>query len=188
MDWFDPNTWKPLAQLISSWQAIIGSIILIVGYVSGFFRWVLKQLGLFQSRTKSKVQQKGISLSFVQSDQHCSWSVARLNEQPGTHVYGRWHVTNSSKSDVMILKPRLGKYATRFAQVRTRHPEDEREIFGKFPVLSHQMSEVSVDFTFFPPIGRAAEPIVSDVIFTDNFGNEYRVRSQFSYLGPKPTS
>lgn len=188
MDWIDPSTWKLPAELMGYWQAIVGGLVVIGGFIVSIIRWGLKPLRWFRSRTKSKVQQKGISLSFVQSDQHCSWSVARLTDQPGTHVYGRWHVTNSSKSDVMILKARLGKYATRFAQVRTRHPEDEREIFGKFPLLSHQMSEVSVDFTFFPPIGRAAEPIVSDVIFTDNFGNEYRVRSQFSYLGPKPTS
>jgi hypothetical protein len=58
VDWFDPNTWKPAAQLISSWQAIIGGIIVFVGYITGFFRWVLKRLGWFPSRTKSKVEQK----------------------------------------------------------------------------------------------------------------------------------
>jgi hypothetical protein len=104
-------------------------------------------------------------------------------------VNGHWHVTNSSNSDVMILKARLGKYATRFARVGTHHPEDERPIFGDYPIQSHRMSEVSADFTFFPPIGRAPKPIISDVIFTDNFGNEYRVHTQFSYIGrDKPIS
>jgi hypothetical protein len=121
----------------------------------------------------------------VQNDLNCRWSVARLNEQPGTHVHGRWHVTNSSEGDVMILKARLGKYATRFAQVSTRHPDDERDIFGNYPVLSHRMSEVSVDLSFFPPIGREHEPIVSDVIFTDNFGDEHRVRSGSAESHPK---
>jgi hypothetical protein len=84
----------------------------------------------------------------------------------------------------MILKARLGEHATRFVNVSTHHPEDDREIFGKFPVPSYQMSEVSADFTFFPPIGQGHEPIVSDVIFTDNFGDEHRVRTRFSYIGP----
>jgi len=60
---------------------------------------------------------------------------ATANDQPGTFVSGRWDVTNSSKSDVIILKARLGNYATSFINVSTHHPEDEREIFGKFPVL-----------------------------------------------------
>jgi hypothetical protein len=184
VDLFDPNTWKPVGQLISSWQAIIGGIIAFVGYITGFFRWVLKRLSWFPWRAKSKVEQKGISLTFVPNDPRCHWGGAKLNDQSGTHVQGRWDVTNSSESDVMILKARLGKHQTRFAQVSTHHPEDERNFFGKYPIRSHEMSEVLADFTFFPSIGRAPEPIISDVIFTDNFGNEHRVRTQFSYIGP----
>jgi hypothetical protein len=133
---------------------------------------------------RRRAKQKGSSLSFVSNDRHCHWSGAKLNDQSGTFVNGRWHVTNSSESDVMILKARLGEYETRFAQVSTRHPDDERPIFGNYPIQSHRMSEVSADFTFFPPIGRAPKRIISDVIFTDNFGNEHRVRTRFSYIGP----
>lgn len=132
---------------------------------------------------RRKAKQKGL-LSFVSNDRYCHWSGAKLNDQSGTFVNGRWHVTNSSESDVMILKARLGKYETRFSQVRTRHPEDERYIFGDYPIQSHRMSEVSADFTFFPPIGRVPKRIISDVIFTDNFGNEHRVRTRFSYIAP----
>jgi hypothetical protein len=71
------------------------------------------------------------------------------------------------------------------AKVSTYNPSVEG--FGaNYPIHSNQMSEVSADFTFFPSIGRAPKPIISDVIFTDNFGNEHRVRTQFSYIGPKP--
>jgi hypothetical protein len=184
VDWFDPNTWKLPAELIGDWKTIVGGLVVIGGFIVSIIKWGLKPLRWLWSRfTVSKVEQKGTLLSFVPNDQRCLWSVARANDQPGTHVQGRWHVTNSSERNVMILKARLGKYATRFARVSTHHPEDEREFFGEYPVLSHRMSEVSVDFTFFPPIGRAPEPIISDVIFTDNFGNEHRVRSQFSYIG-----
>jgi hypothetical protein len=82
----------------------------------------------------------------------------------------------------MILKARLGYHGTRFVQILTHHPKAEREIFGKYAIKSHQMSEVLVVFSCFPPIGNAPKPIVSDVIFTDNFGNEHRVRSRFSYI------
>ena len=133
-------------------------------------------------------KRKGSSLSFVSNDRYCHWSEAKLNDQSSTFVNGRWRVTNSSESDVTILKARLGEYETRFARVGTHHPEDERPIFGDHPIQSHQMSEVSVDLTFFPPIGRAPKPIISDLIFTDNFGNEHRVRTRFPYIGSdKPT-
>jgi hypothetical protein len=123
---------------------------------------------------RRKAKQKGIS--FVSNDRYCHWSEAKLNDRSGTFVNGRWHVTNSSESDVMILKARLREYETPFAQ--THHHS----------IQSHRMSEVSVDFTFFPPIGRAPKPIISDVIFTDNFGNEHRVRTRFSYIGPDKPS
>jgi hypothetical protein len=177
VDWFSLDT-------LAHWGAILTAIVAIGTPIVAMLGWFKPLLRWFGSLFKRKAQPKGISLSFVPNDQRCHWSVARLNDQSGTHVNGHWHVTNSSESDVMILKARLGKYATRFAQVSTRHPEDERPIFGNYPIQSHRMSEVSVDFTFFPPIGRAPQPIISDVIFTDNFGNEYRVRSQFSYIGP----
>ena len=38
-------------------------------------------------------------------------------------------------------------------------------------------SEVVVDFTFFPPMGRGREPIVASVIFTDNYGDEHLLQS-----------
>jgi hypothetical protein len=123
---------------------------------------------------RRRAKQKGSSLSFVSNDRHCHWSGAKLNDQSGTFVNGRWHVTNSSESDVMILKARLGEYETRFARVET-NPR---------PIQSGRTLEVSADFTFFPPIGRAPKRIISDVIFTDNFGNEHRVRTRFSYIGP----
>jgi hypothetical protein len=184
VDWFDPNTWKPLAQLISSWQAIIGGIIVFVGYITGFFRWVFTRLGLFQSRTKNKV------LSFAQNDAFCFWGVGKLNDQsePVTLVSGRWRVTNSSDRDVKITNVRLSKYAVhQSVQLTMRNPEDERNIFvhGGFPIAPHQTLEVELLLTFFPPVGRAPEPIISDVIFTDNFENQYSVRSKFTY-GSRP--
>lgn len=155
----------------------------IGGTIASIF---LKPLVWLRSRTRGKVPQKGISLSFVQNDLYCHWCRGgRLNDQSGTTLLGRWHVTNDSEHNVSILKVRLGYHATRFVQVLTRHPKAQREIFGKYLIPSHQKSEVLVVFSCFPPIGNAPRPIISDVIFTDNFGNDHRVSSQFSYVGDK---
>jgi hypothetical protein len=103
----------------------------------------LKPLRWLRSRTKGKVPQKGILLSFVQNDLYCHWGRGgRLNDHSGTTVHGRWHVTNNSEDNVMILKARLGYHAARFVQVLTRDSKAEREIFGKYPIPSQQTSEV----------------------------------------------
>ena len=174
MDWFD----------LTHWQAILAVIVAIGTPIVAILWWSKPLLRWLQSRTKSKAQQKDGSLTFVSKDLQCQWSAAIRNKQSGTFVSGYWNVTNSSERDVVILKARLSKYPSQLAQVLTRHPDDERKAFGSnYPIYSGKMSEVSADFTFFPPIGRAPKPITSDVIFTDNFGNKYRVPTQFSFIG-----
>ena len=172
--------------MFNHWVTILLTIAAVGGAIVTIYGWVRTPIRLFQSRPKSKVRQKRISLSFVSKDPHCRWSPVRGNDQSGTFIAGIWNVTNSSESDVVILKARLSKYQTQFVQVSTYNPSVEG--FGaNYPIHSNQMSEVSVDFTFFPSIGRAPKPIISDVIFTDNYGNEHRVRTQFPYVGPKPS-
>jgi len=178
VDWFE-NT-------LTHWGAILTAIVAIGTPIVAILGWFKPLLSWFRSRLKRKAEQKGITLSFVQNDRHCHWGEARLNDEPGTFISGRWDVTNSSNSDVMILKASLAKRTTRSAPVSTRHPEDERSIFGKFTIPSYGMSEVSVEFPIFPTFGRAPEPIISDVIFTDNFENEYRVPTKFYHIRAKP--
>ena len=175
MDWF-----------LTHWQAILAAIVAIGTPVSAVLMWSKPLLRSFQSRTKSKAQGKDGSLSFASKDLQCQWSGVISNKQSGTLVSGHWNVTNGSERDVVVLKARLSKYPSRLVQVSTHHPDDQRNIFGtNYPIYSGQMSEVSADFTFFPPIGRAPKPIISDVIFTDNFGSKYRVPTQFSFIGRK---
>jgi len=133
--------------------------------IGAMLGWSKPLLRWFQSLTKTKVEQKGISLNFVPNDLRCRWSKGRFNNEPTTTVHGRWHVTNSSKGNVVILKARLDKHASRFAQLSTRHPDKKDYFSSDYPILSHRMSEVWVNLEFYPPIGQGHEPIVSDVIF-----------------------
>jgi hypothetical protein len=177
VDWPDLNT-------LTHWQAILAAIIAIgtpIGAMLGWFKPLVRWL---RSRTKSTVEQKDVSLNFVQNDLHCHWQVVRLNNQPGTVIHGRWHVTNNSERNVLILKARLGKRVPHFADVSTRHPDRKDHFRNDYPVLSHRMSEVEVTLQFYPSIGQGHEPIINDVIFTDNYEKEHRVRAQFSYIGP----
>ena len=117
----------------------------------------------------------GAILAGHRRNRHSYRRDASQTNEPGTGVHGRRHVTNNSERNVVILKARLGKRVPRFAQVSTRHPDRKDHFRSDYPVLSHRMSEASVDLQFYPPIAQGHEPIISDVIFTDNFGNEYQL-------------
>ena len=181
VDWFDLNTLAYLGKILAAIVAIGTPLGIIFGWFKPLLRW-------FGSLFKRKAQPKSAPISFVPNDLHCHWSEGRLNNEPTTTVHGRWHVTNASESDVMILKARLGKHTAQLSQVTTAHHRgDKRDVFGNYPVRSHQMTEVMAVLEFFPAIHRAQEPIIIDVIFTDNFTNEHRVRTEFYYLGLKPS-
>ena len=177
VDWFGLNT-------LTHWGAILAAIVAIGTPIVAILGWFKPLLSWFRTLFKREAQPKLAPISFVPNDLHCRWQIARLNNQPGSTIHGRWHVTNNSERNVTILKARLGKRVPRFSQVSTRHPDRKDYFRNDYPVLSHRMSEVEVTLQFYPPIGRGHEPIVDDVIFTDNYENEHRVRSQFSYIGP----
>jgi len=52
----------------------------------------------------------------------------------------------------------------------------------KHPVPAQAMTGVAADFFFFPPIMSGTEPLIVDVIFTDNFEDEHRARATFRYV------
>ena len=176
MDRLDLNTLTHWGAILTAIVAIGTPIVAILGWFKPLLRW-------WRSRFEKKL------LSFAQNDVFCFWGLGKINDQSVTLVTGRWRVTNNSDRDVKITNVRLSKYVHQSARFGMRNPEDERNIlvYGNFPIAPHQTLEVEVVLTFFPSIGRAPEPIISDVIFTDNYGNEHRVRTQFPYVGPKPS-
>ena len=145
--------------MFSHWVTILLTTAAVGGAIVTIFGWVRAPIRWFQSRPKSKVRQKGISLSFVSNDLHCRWSAVQGDNQSGTFVTGVWNVTNRSEWDVTILKTRLSKYPTLYVHLF-------KGFGAEYPIHPRQMSEVSADFTFFPSIGRAPKPIISDVSAT----------------------
>ena len=168
--------------MFNHWVTILLTIAAVGGAIATIIGWFRAPMRWWRSRKKK-------ALSFARNDVFCFWSVGKLSDQsePVTLVSGRWRVTNSSDLDVKITNVRLSKYVHQSFRLAMRNAEDERNIFvyGNFPIATHQTLEVEVVLTYFPSIGRAPEPIISDVIFTDNFENQHSVRSKFTY-GSKP--
>lgn len=52
------------------------------------------------------------------------------------------------------------------------------------PIPAGDMATVSINLLYFPPIGLGHEPIMADVIFTDNYEDEDRGKSaKFRFVG-----
>jgi hypothetical protein len=84
----------------------------------------------------------------------------------------------------VTLKPRLRRFETGLHHLFTRHP-NRPEFGSKIPIGAHRMSEVFADFINFPGVRTGNDPFVSDVIFTDNYGDEHLVPAvRFKRTGP----
>src|SRR5262249_54854947 len=131
---------------------------------------------------RSKIAQKPIDVSrplrFVQYEQQSFWGPSTMGDRQGTHVLGHWQVTNVSDRKVWLLQARLhGHPRPSFTQVMI---QGKTGLHSKTtPVPAGHMATVVVSLNSFPPIASANEPIVTDIIFTDNFEEEHRVRARF---------
>jgi hypothetical protein len=183
MDWFDPDTWKLPAQLVEQWQKIAAAVVVIGGAADSIAKWGLAPVRWVGSKLRRSPPRE-LYLRFVPNDNLSRWSIATAGDRQGTHVHGRWDVTNTSDSNVIILKARLSGRGTPISQVYTQHPE-QNDFGSRYPIMAHTISEVTADFSFFPAICSGREPLVADVLFTDNYGEEHVVPSvRFQYIGP----
>jgi hypothetical protein len=183
MDWFDPEVWKVPAALAEHWQKIAGAVVVIGGAVGTLAKWGLAPVRWTISKVRgasvTPIQRQG-SLRFVLSDEASGWAPAGM--QQGTHVRSIWHVTNVSDRGVVLLKARLGDHQAHHSDVY---------VFGSGPpgpenlIPAHALRETLVQISFLPEICSDRKPLVADVIFTDNYGDEHRIPSvRFPYRGP----
>jgi hypothetical protein len=176
----DPETWKLPAALIDDWKAILVGAVAIIGALGSIFRWGLKPVRWVWSKLPQRSPHPNVSrpLRFVQDEQQSFWGPAGRGEEQGTQIAGRWHVTNISDQDVILLKARLDGRQTEFGHVATEGLSDR--LYGfTYPIHAHRIARVTANLTYFPAIQTGRAPLIADVIFTDNFENEHRVRSRF---------
>jgi hypothetical protein len=189
LDWLNPETWKQSATLLDYWKTIAGGAVVIFGALGSLTKWGRSAVRwLWSKRRRTPAAPAERPLRFVSDDHQSIWAEARegtqKNAQVGTQVSGHWHVSNVSDRDFVILKARLHGFEAKFAHVVTRGPKNNT--FGsKHPVRAHTMSEVAATLMFFPAICDGHEPLIADVIFVDNYGDEHIVPSvRFKHVGP----
>lgn len=97
-------------------------------------------------------------------------------------VVGRWHVTNITGDNVRLLGARILKPKTE-GHVLTRHPHEN--IFGSYPILPGETTEVDSDFWVIPPMRKEGEDLKVSVVLIDQYGNEHKIKNVV-FTGPKP--
>jgi hypothetical protein len=178
VNWTDPDTWKLLA-------TILGSAVAILAALGTLLRWGLKPFQWTWSKIARQVRPPNIRPRFVQNERRSFWGPAKSGDEPGTEVAGRWHVTNMSDRDVVLLRVRLDGYPSDLNHFVAT--EGSGGLYSPMhSVPAHQMAKVAANLMFFPPITSGREMLVADVIFTDNFENEHRVPSRFQPMAPPP--
>jgi hypothetical protein len=164
--------------LISYWNELVRGVLVVIGLLIAVLPWDFQLLQRAWSKTtgtRFHPKREPPSLRFEQDERQSSWSATRFGSSAATHLHGHWFVTNTSNRNLRLLKARVHKHGVNFTNVFTQHPD--RNVFGRYPIQPHALSEVVVDFTFFPPMGRGRDPIVASVIFTDNYGDEHLLQS-----------
>jgi hypothetical protein len=141
------------------------------------FRWLASKIRSNEAAVPQPLAEA--PLYFSTDDQASAWSPAKKDESSGTQVVGHWHVTNVSNRDLVLRKVRLEGYEATHSHVLTKGPEEAgtATYANRNPCAARYMSRVMANFWFFPEICNGREPLVADVIFTDNYGDEHRVPS-----------
>jgi hypothetical protein len=189
MDWLDPENWKPIAALADYWKTIVGAAIVIGGAILSFLQWGWAPISRAISKIRdARARRKDRPLRFVLNERQSFWARCRRGSENGTQVSAHWHVTNMSDRNYLLLEARLNGH--RCHDVVTLGPAPEQpthtfgRTFGKNPIQAHEMTELVATFMVFPPIDRDRDDIVADAIFTDNYGDEHRIRSvRFRHVG-----
>lgn len=91
--------------------------------------------------------------------------------EPTMQVVSSWHVTNITNNQLFILGARIVKPRTD-GHVFVEHPETR--IFGSYPILPGDTSEVSADFWIQPPVKEKGQPFKARIVLIDQYGNEHK--------------
>lgn len=143
------------------------------------FKWVWSKIAWLRNSEAKQAAAK--PLRFIQNDFQSFWGPLTRERETGTQVFGYWHVTSISDRNIFLLKVRFAGHPSEYASVRTEMRDDNNRPTDE--ILANQTGRVAVNFRFFPAIAIEGE-LAGNVIFTDNYGDEYQVYSTFPPLRP----
>jgi hypothetical protein len=187
VDWLSPETWTLPATLFGLWGKVASGAVTMAALLGLIWTGIKKgwaPFGWLLRRWRNH-KQKPSPLAFVADDNQARISRVQAGERVGSHAVAHFHVTNVSDYDVVLLKARMVGISHEYSSVSTAAGR-QNMYDSRHPVRARSMSDVMADFTIFPQVKIKKGALIRDVIFTDNYGREHRVRSvRFKALGPQ---
>jgi len=162
---------------------LIAAVVTIIGGIFAAIKWgkgVLGKLWHFVFRYKPRVPRETVKV--LPQVHGCWWGEGSVSGKPAMQVVGQWHVTNITGDPVQLLGTRIGRPRTD-GHVLTRHPNEN--IFGRYPILPGQTTEVHSNFWIAPPVRKVGEDLKVTVFLTDQYGNDHKIKNVV-FNGPRP--
>jgi hypothetical protein len=176
----DPNALKEPAEWAGYIQAIVAAAVVVFGAIASATKRGREWAARMWKRLAGKPRTAKADLRFVTSDRETCWSRGTLGADEIAIFNGVWHVTNVSESPVSVLKFRVQGLVTE------NHLLVVDPALGRRPgyvVAPGKISQVGMQCMLRKAM-KGKQPVVADVIFTDNFGDEHKVRRvQFKHRG-----
>jgi hypothetical protein len=178
MDWLDPSIWKRIAEVAGHWQTIAVAAGAISAAILGALRWGFAPISWLISKISAgRKHREDRPLRFVLNERQSFCAECKQGEERGTQIVGMWDVTNIEDHDFVLLQGRVEHHFSRQTVLITLDPSGNTQMFSsRNPIRAGSMSEVSATFLIYPPIHKPGKPLVLDVTFTDNYGDEHRLR------------
>jgi hypothetical protein len=179
VDLLDPETWKRPAELAGYRREMGGGalgLLAVLGSATTKGRAALTRAWRRVMGTKPKIA----DLRFVQDDRRTFWSFAKLGSDDVSSIFGAWNVTNLSTLSVCLLRFRIRSEQSEHHVILSESHVDHVVI-----IRAGRMVQLDAHCIIRRKLGSAQQLFIADVFFTDNYGDEHRVRSvRFDYRGP----
>ncbi len=170
---------------IAAWCTVGTFVFLIIGFVSGFFKWAWGRISVSYQNWKTRKTNIVIHLENTMFPHNTAWwSLGNRGDTPAMQICGNLKATNNSEKEILLTGCYINKFKCR-GQVLTYNASYQLAS-AQYSILPNSTTKITVNFWVEPSVLKAGEDFISDIAIVDNFGKKHWVRNvKFSYAGNK---
>jgi len=161
---------------------IIAGVLVIIGYVTGFFKWAFNRIKRsFSSKEEIvyKIPKKTIVVVPKPDPKAVWWHMGSSGGKPAMQITGDFTVTNITKYNILLTVAKMKKpKALGFIDVK----DIKSNYYGNYLIPDGLTTDMSFHFWIMPPFKEKNEAFRADVAILDQFGNEHWIKGiEFRY-------
>ncbi|HYA85665.1 MAG TPA: hypothetical protein VEI57_01185 [Nitrospirota bacterium] len=161
--------------------SLIVSVLTIVGFISGFFKWGWEAIrGTIEGgEHEIHIPTKTISIVANPSPNSTHWHLGGIASQPQMQVVGHFLVTNITHLNVIVPVVKLRKpHVLGFVTVKAVNSDAH----GQFHIPPGHTTDLMFLLWITPPVKNPGETLKVDVALVDQFDNKHWLKNvEFYY-------